>query len=195
MPTDMQLLAMAERMLLEVAHRATPQDADLPLPALLDTADDPGPTTLQEALLRHGHDDVTLLAELGVPAEPPAAVLGPDGRAELARCAAAVTTALHATPAENPSPRLIAAALRRCFLAHQLAFALGSTACPLPEDLASALLERTTADAEQWRRAGYYRTPLAIPPQASWRDQFLRTTGRDPHPEPQDHALSSHTAA
>lgn len=178
---DAVLLGVAGRVLLEVAHRAGPADADVVLDALLDTADDPGPTTLRDALHRHGRDDVALLAGLGVSTAPPVEVLGPTGRAELTRCTTALLAALaELRPAGSSS--LVAATLRRCYLAHQLAFALGSTACPLPEELARPLWERTRDDAARWRAAGYFRTPLAVPPQASWRDRLLRATGRDPHP-------------
>lgn len=184
MTEDAGLLAVAERVLLEVAHRAAPADADVALEPLLDTATDPGPTTLHRALHRHGRDDVALLAALGVTAPSPVAVLGPEGRGELTRCTEALLAALEGADAADPAraPCLLAAALRRCFLAHQLAFALGSTACPLPEELARPLLERTAADAARWRAVGYFREPLDVPPQASWRDRFLRATGRDPHP-------------
>lgn len=183
MTEDHALLGVAAHVLVEVAGRAGPADADVALDALLDTAGDPGPTTVVRALERHGRDDVALLALLGVAVEPPVAVLGPEGRAELARTAAAVRSALVGTAAGDADPRcLLAATLRRCFLAHQLAFALGSTACPLPEELARPLLARTTGDAARWRVAGYFRAPLDVAPQASWRDRLLRATGRDPHP-------------
>jgi hypothetical protein len=61
--------------------------------------------------------------------------------------------------------------------------ALGSRACPLPEHLARGLLEGTGPQAAQWRAAGYFREPLPYPPgHVSWRDRFLLTAGRDPHP-------------
>jgi hypothetical protein len=73
--------------------------------------------------------------------------------------------------------------MARTFLAHDIAMALGSRACPLPEDLARGLLEGTAPQAGRWRAAGYFREPLPFPPgHVSWRDQFLLTAGRDPHP-------------
>jgi hypothetical protein len=71
----------------------------------------------------------------------------------------------------------------RCFLAHDVAMALGSRACPLPEDLARGMFERTEPEAEHWREAGVFRDRLPLPPgHVSWRDQFLLLAGRDPHP-------------
>jgi hypothetical protein len=73
--------------------------------------------------------------------------------------------------------------MTRTFLAHDIAMALGSRACPLPEDLARGLLEETAPRAGHWRAAGFFREPLPFPPgHVSWRDQFLLTAGRDPHP-------------
>ena len=73
--------------------------------------------------------------------------------------------------------------IARCFLAHEIAMALGSRACPLPEDLALGMYEGTAPVAEQWRSIGIFREPIPYPPgHVSWRDQFLLTAGRDPHP-------------
>jgi len=73
--------------------------------------------------------------------------------------------------------------IARCFLAHDIAMALGSRACPLPEDLARGMYEGTAPVAEQWRSIGIFREPLPYPPgHVSWRDQFLLTAGRAPHP-------------
>lgn len=73
--------------------------------------------------------------------------------------------------------------IARCFLAHEIAMALGSRACPLPEDLAKGMYDGTAPVAEQWRSIGVFREPLPYPPgHVSWRDQFLLTAGHDPHP-------------
>jgi hypothetical protein len=41
----------------------------------------------------------------------------------------------------------------------------------------------TAPVAEQWRSIGVFREPIPYPPgHVSWRDQFLLTAGRDPHP-------------
>jgi hypothetical protein len=73
--------------------------------------------------------------------------------------------------------------IARCFLAHEVAMAVGSRACPLPEDLAKGMYEGTGPTADQWRSTGLFRTPLPLPEgHVSWRDQFLLMAGRDPHP-------------
>lgn len=78
---------------------------------------------------------------------------------------------------------LVEAAALRAFLAHDVAMALGSRACPLPEALARALLERMEPDADRWREAGVFRERLPLPAgHVSWRDRFLLLAGRDPHP-------------
>jgi hypothetical protein len=78
---------------------------------------------------------------------------------------------------------LVEAAALRAFLAHDVAMALGSRACPLPEALARTLLERMEPAAERWRETGVFRERLPLPAgHVSWRDQFLLLAGRDPHP-------------
>jgi hypothetical protein len=73
--------------------------------------------------------------------------------------------------------------IARSFLAHDIAMALGSRACPLPEELARPMYEITAPEAERWRSYGVFRTPLPFPEgHVSWRDQFLLMAGRDPHP-------------
>ena len=73
--------------------------------------------------------------------------------------------------------------IARCFLAHDIAVALGSRVCPLPEELARPMYEITAPEAERWRSYGVFRTPLPFPEgHVSWRDQFLLMAGRDPHP-------------
>ena len=69
------------------------------------------------------------------------------------------------------------------FLAHDIAMAIGSRACPLPEELARPMYEITAPEAERWRSYGVFRAPLPLPEgHVSWRDQFLLMAGRDPHP-------------
>jgi hypothetical protein len=73
--------------------------------------------------------------------------------------------------------------IARCFTAHDIAMALGSRACPLPEDLARGVWEGTEPDAQRWRERGIFREPLVpVPADVSWRDRFLMAAGRDPHP-------------
>jgi hypothetical protein len=41
--------------------------------------------------------------------------------------------------------------IARSLLAHDIAMAVGSRACPLPEELARPMYEITAPDAERWR--------------------------------------------
>ena len=71
----------------------------------------------------------------------------------------------------------------RTFTAHDIAFGLGTTACPLTEEFARAALASVEPEAGRWRSLGIFREPLPLPEcHVSWRDQFLRLAGRDPHP-------------
>ena len=72
--------------------------------------------------------------------------------------------------------------ITRSFLAHEIAMHLGSRACPLTEELARGLCEVTGPAAARWRAAGFFREPMPLPADVSWRDRFLLTAGRDPHP-------------
>ena len=77
---------------------------------------------------------------------------------------------------------LLRATVARSLLAHYVAAYLGSTACPLPEELARPLWELTAPDAERWRGLGFFRDPMPLPDNVSWRDRFLLTAGHLPHP-------------
>lgn len=91
--------------------------------------------------------------------------------------------ALATRAAQEPAPPSFEAAALRCFLAHEVAMALGSRACPLPEDLAQGMFEGMEPDAQRWRAEGIFRDRLPLPPgHVSSRDQFLLLAGRDPHP-------------
>lgn len=85
--------------------------------------------------------------------------------------------------AQEPAEATWEAIALRCFLAHDIAMALGSRACPLPEDLAHGMFEGMEPDAQRWRTEGVFRERLPLPPgHVSWRDRFLLLSGRDPHP-------------
>ena len=81
-----------------------------------------------------------------------------------------------------PAAELVRMTLERSLLAHYVAAYLGSTACPLPEELARPLWERTEPDAASWRERGYFRPPMPLPDHVSWRDRFLLRAGHEPHP-------------
>lgn len=106
---------------------------------------------------------------------------GWDGPVPLPEWVDRIAAAGSAAP--DPGVDLVEAAALRCFLAHDVAMALGSRACPLPEDLARGLLEAMEPDAPRWRAAGVFRERLPLPAgHVSWRDRFLLLAGRDPHP-------------
>lgn len=81
-----------------------------------------------------------------------------------------------------PAAELLRLTLERALLAHYVAAYLGSTACPLPEELAQPLWELTQPDAGAWRERGYFRSPMPLPDHVSWRDRFLLDAGHEPHP-------------
>ncbi len=88
------------------------------------------------------------------------------------------------TPDGDLSTRdfLARATVTRSLLAHYVAAYLGSTACPLPEELARPLWELTAPDAGRWRALGFFGEPMPLPDHVSWRDRFLLTAGHPPHP-------------
>lgn len=165
---EAELFVEAERVLLEVLGRIRPQDRALRLPPV--RTGDPE-LSLEQAVERHVDDDRALAAALGRPA-PVATVAEASEQA----CAAAAAS-------EGAAELLLEAAVARSLFAHYVATAaLGSTACPLPEELARPLWELTAPRAEAWRAHGWFRPPLPLPPHVSERDRFLRTAGHDPHP-------------
>ncbi|MCO1657301.1 hypothetical protein [Pseudonocardia humida] len=112
----------------------------------------------------------------GIRVGPVAERPGWDGVAPLARLA-------ERGPGAPAHGELVEAAALRSFLAHDVAMALGSRACPLPEALAEALFTRMEPDAGRWRACGVFRDRLPLPAgHVSWRDRFLLLAGRDPHP-------------
>ena len=71
--------------------------------------------------------------------------------------------------------------ITRALLAHEIAMQLGSRACPLTEELVRGLCDGTEKAAGRWRAAGFFREPMPLPVDVSWRDRFLLLAGRDPH--------------
>lgn len=170
---EVELFVIAERMLAEVMDRIRPADRRIEAGPVLDRRGWDTPAPLTEWAARWIADDVQVTTLLG--GIPPVTV---DDRAAVsdAACAAARTAA------ERVDVLREATALR-CFLAHDVAMALGSRACPLPEDLARGMFERMEPDARRWRESGVFRERLPLPAgHVSWRDRFLLLAGRDPHP-------------
>ena len=173
-PVEAGLFVQAEQMLVEVLGRVRPADRDVMLPPLPPEA--PQTMTMAQAVERQVRDDTALATGLGgAPPEPGSGVPG----AARAACAA-----VRAASGTDPAVRdeLLRAVVARSLLAHYVAAYLGSTACPLPEELARPLWELTAPDAERWRALGHFRDPLPLPPHVSWRDRFLLTAGHPAHP-------------
>ena len=176
---EAELFVAAERMLAEVMGRIRPADRDVVAGPVLDRPGWDAPAPLHEWTARWLADDRELTTSLGgTPPDP--ADDGADDRAAVVDAACAVVRTADARAVADVLPEATAL---RCFLAHDVAMALGSRACPLPEDLARGMFERTEPDAQRWRDSGMFRARLPLPAgHVSWRDQFLLLAGRDPHP-------------
>ena len=180
---EAELFRTAEDVLVEVLGRIREADADLVLPPMHGASSDP--VTVREAVRQHVADDTRLTTALGGrPSQGEPTV----GAAAAAACAAAEQVDdgdAQVDVGDGPLPvrdLLLLLAVRRSLLAHYVATHLGSTACPLPEELARPLWELTAPDAERWRRRGDFRAPMPLPAHVSWRDRFLLTAGHLPHP-------------
>lgn len=182
---EAELLCRAEDMLVEVLGRIRPEDDGIVLPPLHVRA--PEPRTMRAAVGQHLQDEADVLR----------ALTGTEAPVDGDVAAAAARTCEAAAGAQDGERRvrsdgrsttvralLVRATVERSLLAHYVAAHLGSTACPLPEELARPLWELTSPDADTWRRAGWFREPLPLPPHVSWRDRFLLTAGHPPHPVP-----------
>jgi hypothetical protein len=192
MGREAELFVAAEQMLLEVIGRIRGDGWRIVLPPVLDAPGADRPAPLSTVIARHAAE------EAGVPdllaGRPPTGAGGDLSDADVPRLTAAACAAAREfgdrdgvvrTPAGEVTVAeyLWQLTMARSFLAHDIAMALGSRACPLPEDLARGLLEGTAPRAGHWRAAGFFREPLPLPPgHVSWRDRFLLTAGRDPHP-------------
>jgi hypothetical protein len=179
---EADLFVRAEEMLVEVVGRVRPQDREIVLPSMHPGAAHPMP--VWQAVEEHTSDDRQVPRVLGGSASPLCDV---DGTARLA-CAAAREVddgdALVRTDEGELPVReyLLRATLARSLLAHYVAAYLGSTACPLPEELAKPLWELTAPEADRWRALGWFRDPMPLPDHVSWRDRFLLDAGHLPHP-------------
>ena len=167
-----ELFVMAEQMLVEVLGRIRPGNGKIVLPPML-VGDQP--RTIRESVVRHARDAARLAGR------PRDGELGEDPHATVVRLAEAACAA--ARTGDIAEVDLLLGTITRCFLAHDVAFHLGSTACPLSEELARELWEITEPAAQEWRDRKVFGEPLLpMPPNVSWRDRFLRSAGRDPHP-------------
>lgn len=198
---EAELFVMAEHTLVEVVGRIRAGHWDIVLPSLFDIPGLDGPPTVRQAVDRHALEEAwvpDLLAgrtmdEVGRD-KFDGDLLGDDAHGNAERLADAAVAAagdvtdgdatVHAPYGDVTTRdylwRLIFA---RTFTAHDIAFGLGTTACPLTEEFSQAAYAATQPKAWRWRSLGIFREPLPLPDcHVSWRDQFLRLAGRDPHP-------------
>jgi hypothetical protein len=193
-----ELFVAAEDMLVEVLGRIRGDDWRIMLPPMVDVAGHPAARrrTMRQAVADHVREQAQIpdLLAGGTAGEPAADPLGSDPQETVvalsaAACAAAVkiedgAAVVHTSDGDLTTDEFLwRLDVGRCWLAHDVAMWLGSRACPFPEDLARAMWEHTAPEADRWRELGWFRPdPLPMPPDVSWRDRFLRTAGRDPHP-------------
>ena len=194
---EAELFVMAEQMLLEVLGRIRPEHRNIIVPPMFDMPGADQPRPIRDLVAHYARDDAWVPDML---AGRTMAEVGPDkydGDLRRAQPAPGRGGGERGGPHRQRRGRDRALQLRRhhareyllqldiarSFLAHEVAMALGSRACPLPEELARPMYEITAPEAERWRSYGVFRAPLPLPEgHVSWRDQFLLMAGRDPHP-------------
>ncbi|MGD9988861.1 hypothetical protein [Pseudonocardia sp.] len=170
-------------------HRTTTVPPPFGLP-------DGTPVTVASVIRDHARDDATvpdLLAGGEPGTEDPFAGGDNDREAVLARLAQeSVAAASKATdPAAIVHSRhgdvtvadyLLRQTVLRAVTAHEVAVFSGSV-CPLTEAFSRSLWELTEPRADHWREVGLFGPALTpVPADVSWRDRFLMSAGRDPHP-------------
>lgn len=185
---EAELFVMAEQMLVEVLGRIRPEERDILLPPMFPGAD--RAATMQSAVEDYLRADALVPGRLlgeAVQAQEHAAADRVARTAQTA-CEAARQVADGDAPvdtedgASTAREALLRWTVERSLLAHYVAAYLGSTACPLPEELARPLWTLTAPDAAAWRRRGHFREPMPLPENVSWRDRFLLDAGHEPHP-------------
>lgn len=198
---EAELFVMSETVLVEVVGRVRGGHWDIVLPSLFDIPGVDEPPTVRQAVDRYALEEAwvpDLLAgrrmeEVGLDRFG-GDLIGDDAHGQVKRlsavsCAAAAAAtngnAIVHAPYGDVTTRdyLWRLTFARTFTAHDIAFGLGTTACPLTEEFARAALAAVEPEAWRWRSLGIFREPLPLPEcHVSWRDQFLRLAGRDPHP-------------
>lgn len=175
---------MSQDVLVEVVGRIRPEHGHLVVPAQSAAPDAPVPLpVLVERLAR----DDARLPDLLAGRDPDDFTVSASDHPRLADAARAAVAKVDDPAAvvagEAVGPFLLRAAIWRAFSAHDIAMHLGSRACPLTEEQARGLWEATQPAAARWRERGVFRAPLEpVPADVSWRDRFLMSAGRDPHP-------------
>ncbi len=199
---DAELFVMAEVVLVEVLGRIRDEDRDIVIPPLFDVPGADRAAPLWRLVEQYAYDDAWVpdmlagrtMAEAG-PDRFDGDLLGTDPQGSISRIADAACAAarqvgdadgdkvVHCSFGDvSTRDYLRRITIARSFLAHYVATYLGSTACPLTEELARPLWELTAPDAQAWRSLGIYRDPLPLPEHVSWRDRFLLSAGHEPHP-------------
>jgi hypothetical protein len=196
---EAELFVMSEQVLVDVIGRIRGEQWGIVLPPLLDRPGADQPTPMRVAVNFYARDDAwvpDLLAGRTMEATGSdrfdGDLLGDDPHAAVTRFADEACTAAHkvddGAAVVHAAGRDLTTAdylsemtITRAFLAHEIAMQLGSRACPLTEELARGLCDGTGPAAERWRAAGFFREPMPLPADVSWRDRFLLTAGRDPH--------------
>jgi hypothetical protein len=193
---EAELFVMSEQVLIEVVGRIKGAAWEIVLPPLLDKPGADRPTSMRDAVGYYALDDACvpdlLAGQTSDAVESVGDLLGEQPHAALIPIVEAARTAarkvddgdavVHADGRDLSSRDYLSElTITRSFLAHEIAMHLGSRACPLTEELARGLCETTGPAAARWRAAGFFREPMPLPADVSWRDRFLLTTGRDPH--------------
>jgi hypothetical protein len=195
---EAELFVMAEQMLVEVLGRIRDDDLGIVLPPMSAGAD--VPASLHHVVMQQARADAWVpdLLDGRSPHEPGREryddPLGCDRQATVARLADAACAAagrvtdgaavVHSLTGDvSTRDYLLRGTVERSLVAHYVAAYLGSTACPLPEELARPMWELTWPEAQSWRDRGIFREPmLPLPDHVSWRDRFLLCAGHPPHP-------------
>ena len=197
---EAELFVMAEEMLVEVLGRIRPADRDIVLPPLFEEPGVDQPARIWRVVQLYARDDAWVpdllsgrtIDEVGRDRFD-GDLLGDDPRASITRIAGAAMAAarevtdgdviVHASHGDISTRTFLKRlTIARSLVAHYVATYLGSTACPLPEELARPLWEVTAPEADMWRALGFFRDPMPLPEHVSWRDRFLLTAGHLPHP-------------
>ena len=197
---EAELFVMAEEMLVEVLGRIRPADRDIVLPPLFEEPGVDQPAPIWRVVQLYARDDAWVpdllsgrtIDEVGRDRFD-GDLLGDDPRASITRIAGAAMAAarevtdgdviVHASHGDISTRTFLQRlTIARSLVAHYVATYLGSTACPLPEELARPLWEVTAPEADMWRALGFFRDPMPLPEHVSWRDRFLLTAGHLPHP-------------
>jgi len=197
---EAELFVMAEEMLVEVLGRIRPADRDIVLPPLFEEPGVDQPAPIWRVVQLYARDDAWVpdllsgrtIDEVGRDRFD-GDLLGDDPRASITRIAGAAMAAarevtdgdviVHASHGDISTRTFLKRlTIARSLVAHYVATYLGSTACPLPEELARPLWEVTAPEADMWRALGFFRDPMPLPEHVSWRDRFMLTAGHLPHP-------------